>query len=199
MSAFQNDNTFNSMGRMGMDPTDMTQQNLQNTRFANYTLSSFFSENLSDTHVKFATQQPAMMISGSAHGSGIIGAAIDVDSRLLLKTENERALSKLQLMQRPFITIPYLGRGSADPTLELQMLQGERVSEMKSVGTIMDKSFMGYSMFPPDSEREERVNNTSHTIEESALDGWVRGGASSRELAFDSDYSKNSRPSNKSY
>lgn len=199
MSSFKNDNVFNTVGRIGTDPTDMTQQNLQNTRFANYTLSSFFSENLSDSHMKFATQQPAMMISGTARGSGIIGAAIDVDSQLLLKTENERSLSKLQLMQRPFITVPYLGRGSVDPTLELQILQGERVSEMKSVGTIMDKSFMGYSMFPPDEERNERVVNTSHTIEESALDGWVRGGASSREIAFDSDYSKKSRPSNSSY
>lgn len=199
MSEFTRDTTFNSMGRIGMDPVDMTQQNLQNTRFANYTLSSFFSENLSDTHIKFATQQPTMMISGNAHGKGIIGSAIDADSTLMLKTESERSLSKLQLMQRPFITVPYLGRGSCDPTLESQMMQGERVAEKKSVGTVMEKSFMGYSMYPTDADMEERVNNPKHTIEESALEGWVRGGASSRELAYDSDFSKGSRPSNASF
>jgi hypothetical protein len=199
MSSYTNDSTFNSMGRLGMDPTDSTQQNLQNTRFANYTLSSFFSENLSDTHIKFATQQPAMMISGTANGKGIIGSAIDIDSELMHNSENERSMSKLQLMQRPFITVPYLGRGSCDPTLESQMMQGERMSEKKSIKTVMDKSFMGYSMYPTDSNMEERVSDSKHTIEESALNGWVRGGASSREVAQGSDFSRNSRPSNTSF
>lgn len=176
---------FNSQGRLGADQTDATQQNLQNTRFANYMLSSFFSDSASDAHVMFATQQPAMMSSSTVHGGGLSGAAIDTDSRLTIHQQTERSLGRLQLMQRPFLTVPYLGRGSRDPTLESQLLQGEMVAEKKSVGTVMDKSFMGYTMYPADTVAEGRNNDPRSMVEEAALDGWVRGGAPSRAAAFD--------------
>ena len=176
---------FNSQGRLGADATDATQQSLQNTRFANYMLSSFFSDSASDAHVMFATQQPAMMSSGTVYGGGLSGSAVDVDSRLTIHQQNERSLERLQLMQRPFLTVPYLGRGSCDPTLESKMLQGEMVAEKKSVGTVMDKSFMGYAMYPSDAAMEARVSDARNTVEEAALDGWVRGGAPSRAAAFD--------------
>ena len=54
--SFTSDYYFNSMGRIGMDVTDNTQINLQNTRFCNYMLSDYFSNNLTDAHVKFANQ-----------------------------------------------------------------------------------------------------------------------------------------------
>ena len=83
-------------------------------------------------------------------------------------------------MQRPFLTVPYLGRGSVDPALELQMKEGEPMGEKKSVSTVMSQSFMGYTLYPTDNNMEERVSNTQHTVEESAMNGWVRGGADTR-------------------
>jgi hypothetical protein len=97
-----------------------------------------------------------------------------------LKTEQQRPLDKLQLTPRPFLTIPYLGKGSCDPVLESQLLQGELVSDKKSVSTIMEQSFGQYVMYPTDSQMEERVNNPAYTVQEAALDGWVRGGANTR-------------------
>jgi hypothetical protein len=194
MSNYVDDYTFNSMGRIGMDQVDATQQNMQNTRFANYMLSSFFSENTSDAHVKFATQQPMMMVGGTSKGAGLTGATIDTDNDLMFKKDTERDMHKLQLHQRPFITVPYLGRGSCDPTLELQMLQGDMVAEKKSVGTIMDKSFMGYTLYPTDSTMDNRTSNASYTVEEAAMDGWVRGGEASRELGYSGAFSKSTQP-----
>jgi hypothetical protein len=46
----------------------------------------------------------------------------------------------------------------------------------------MDKSFLGYTMHPADSQMEERVTNTKNTVEESALNGWIRGGAPTRDI-----------------
>lgn len=168
--------TFNNMGRIGLDATDLTQRNMHNTRFSNYMLSEFFSDKTTDSQVKFATQQPTMMVSGT----GIAGSVIDVNSMLTLKTEQERPLEKLMLHPRPFLTVPYLGRGSCDPTLESQLQQGEIVSDKKSVSTIMEQSFSNYVMYPTDTNMEERVNNPAYTVEEAALSGWVRGGQSSR-------------------
>jgi hypothetical protein len=186
------DFSFFNMGRIGADAVDNTQRNVYNTRFANYTLSNFFSENISDSHVNFATAQPNVMFTGVS-GVGVNSAGVDVDSLLRLNRTKERHLEKLQLHERPFLTIPYLGKGSCNPVLESQLMQGEPSSDKKSVSTIMSKSFMEYSLYPTDSKMEEQVSNPAHTIQEYAMDGWVRGGILTRELAGDADFRNSAR------
>jgi hypothetical protein len=187
------DYSFFNMGRIGADAVDNTQRNIYNTRFANYTLSSFFSENVSDSHVSFATTQPNVMFSGVS-GVGVNSVGVDVDSVMRLNRTKERSLEKLQLNERPFLTVPYLGKGSCNPTLESQLLQGEHSNDKKSVSTIMTKSFMDYSLYPTDDKMKEQVDNPAHIIQEYALDGWVRGGILTRELAGDADFRKESQP-----
>jgi len=185
---------FNNADRIGADVTDQSQRNVHNTKFSTYTLSNYFSDKTANNHVNFATKQPAVMFSGITHGSGIHNDAVDTESILKLKTEQDHAVEKLQLFQRPFATVPYLGRGSCDPALESQLLHGEMVADKKSESTIMDKSFAKYALYPTDQKMEERVNNAANTIEEAALDGWVRGGASTREMSTDDVMKKNNRP-----
>jgi hypothetical protein len=185
---------FNNMGRIGFDYTDNTQKNMYNTRMANHTLSNFFNDAVSDSHVKFATMQPSVSFNSVNGGSGVGGGVVDFESILKLNVEQERPLEKVQLFPRPFLTIPYLGKGHCDPLLEAQLLQGENSHDKKSVSTIMTKSFAEYAMYPVDSEMQNRVNDTRNTIEESALDGWVRGGVQTRELAQDGAFAKDARP-----
>jgi hypothetical protein len=89
-------------------------------------------------------------------------------------------LEKLDIYSRPFATVPYLGRGSCNPDVESQLLQGETVSDRKSVATIMNQSFMPYTMYPSDDYMTEHVRDPTFTVEEAALAGWVRGGSDSR-------------------
>lgn len=175
---------FNNMGRIGFDYTDNTQKNMYNTRMANYTLSNFFNDAVSDSHVKFATMQPSVSFNGVNGGSGVGGGVVDYESLLKINVEQERSLEKVQLMQRPFATVPYLGRGPGNPEIESQLQQGEIVSQHKSVSTIMEKSFMDYSLYPTDTMMNERVANPTYTVEEAAMDGWVRGGADTRAMAY---------------
>jgi len=184
------------MGNLGQDLPDQTQRNMYNTRFANYTLSNYNGEILSDNHVQFAISQPTVNFNALAFGSGLNGSIVDTDSLLTIKNEQERPLEKTQLFERPFLTVPYLGRGSCDPTLESQLLQGELVSDKKSVSTIMEKSFAKYALYPTDDKMEERVKNPAYTVEESALEGWTRGGVSTREMLTTG---KNTRPGPGSY
>jgi len=177
--------TFNNTARIGADSVDQTQRTVANTQYANHMLTDYFSSTLSDQHVQFAIQQPTMNFNGLANGNGIYNASVDKESMLKLKPTEERSLEKLQLFSRPFITVPYLGRGSCDPALESQLQQGEPVTEKKSVSTIMEKSFGAYSLYPTDSKMENQVKDASHTVEEAAMDGWVRGGMSTREMPSD--------------
>ena len=166
---------FNNMGRIGTDMTDQTQKNQFNTRYGNYMLSNYSNEVASDTSINFAVQQPNVMMNASY---GVNGSLIDVNSSLLLNMENERPLEKLQLMSRPFLTVPYLGKGAVDTTLESQLLQGEASHDRKSVSTIMDQNFSSKSQYILD---ENALKNSSNPIEELAMNGWTRGGNSTRE------------------
>lgn len=169
------DYTFNNMGRIDNDPVDKTQQNLSNLRYANYT--TFSLGNFADSHMKFAMQQPGFVPNGLSFGSGISGSVVDAESILKLKTKEERPYEKLQLLQRPYATVPFLGRGFSNPVLESQLQHGEMIRGRPSVSTVTEQSFLNYSMHPVDDQMQLHVKDTSFTIEESANKDWVRGGA----------------------
>jgi len=103
----------------------------------------------------------------------------------------------LNLVQRPFLTVPYLGKGSCDPAIESQLQQGELSSDKKSTSTVMEQSFMSHSLYPTDDKMKERVKNPAFSVEEVAMDGWVRGGMTTREMSSDKALGKNNRPANK--
>jgi len=170
---------FYQLDRVGDDSVTETQNDLQNSRYANYNTANFFSEFPSDAQIQFATKQPIVTPNSVSFGSGV-GVNVDVDSKLIIQNEQERNLGRLSLIERPFATVPYLGRGSVDPNLESQLLQGEPIADKKSVTTIMSKSFLGYTMYPADSKMVDDATNPKNTIEDSALRGWVRGGADTR-------------------
>ncbi len=180
-------NQFFNMGRIGMDSADFSQKSLMNNRFSEYSTANFFLDDPKRDHVHFATSQPNIMNNAN---NGINPGVVDAESHLLLKREQERSLEKLHLLQRPFLTVPYLGRGTVDPLIESQLRQGEMVSQFKSVNTIMDKSFMDYTMTPTEASRPELRH-----VEEDGLD-WTRGGILSREMAMDGTFVQ-SRPANK--
>lgn len=74
---------FNNMGRLGNDKGDESQRSIQNTKSTNHVLSDYFSDNLSSNHVLFATKQPTVNFNANAHGNGLSGNVIDVNSMLL--------------------------------------------------------------------------------------------------------------------
>lgn len=189
--------SFNNMSRIGYDTNDTSQQNMENTRFSGYVLSNFYNDSsLMDTQVKFASEQPTILTSGLAGGYGIGAGVVDNESSLLLKTEMERSVERLELVQRPFLTVPYLGRGSCDPVIESKLQQGEMVRDHKSLTTISETTYIDYASYPIMSSLKDQLTNPAYSVEEAAMDGWVRGGIASREMMSDSDFSNNYRPSN---
>jgi hypothetical protein len=195
MFEYTSDYTFHQSDRLGNDSVDNTQRTLQNTQYLNSVLSHYSSDRSSTGYVDFATQIPGMMVSGMNGGNGLGGNSVEEESKLFWKTQNERSLEKLQLYERPFLTIPYMGRGSVDPSLESQLMQGENVRGKKSVSTVMEQNFNPLDKYPLDSEKKASFGNT---IEELALDGWTRGGKSARDVQENS-FSKMSKPSNYGY
>jgi hypothetical protein len=195
---FQSDYKFHENARLGNDITDKSQQNVQNTAYLSNVLSHYSSDKMSGSHVEFATQYPGMMTTGMNGGFGLDAAKVDQESNLMWKSDSQRPLEKLQLFPRSFLTVPYLGRGSCDPTLESQLFQGETVRGKKSVSTVMEQNFMPLDTYPLDSGKRSRAGQAKYSVEELALDGWVRGGKATRELE-ENYFSKKSKPSDSGF
>lgn len=156
---------FYNISSLKNDNIDKTQNSIMNTKISNYYVSNYLSESSStkDNHIDFATQEPNIFFNGSMNGTPP-RSLIDIDSTLLLKPVEERSLEKLSLNARPFLTIPYLGRGSVDVTTESQLLQGESSFAPKSVSTVMENSFIPYREINIDEYMKKRIDNYNSTI-----------------------------------
>ena len=77
-------------------------------------------------------------------------------------------------------------------------MQGENVRGKKSVSTVMEQNFLPLDQYPLDSEKRARASEAKYSVEELALDGWVRGGKSTRDLE-ENHFSNNSKPTVSGY
>jgi hypothetical protein len=148
------DYTFFNISRIGNDATDNSQRTIQNTNYSNYMLSNYYGNN--DSFIAFASETPTMNVNGINGGSSVGATKIDGDSQLHIQNEQGRVGGKIQLSERLFATVPYLGRGSCDPILEAQLQQGDVVSGKKSVSTISEMSYMDYAAQYPFIDGEGR-------------------------------------------
>jgi len=186
--AFVTNYSFDNMSRIGNDACFQDQNSIQNMKYANYNLENYFANDCTmKIPIAVATAQPGIMYNGTSPvGSG--GCVVDDSSRLLFGKHNTHPKSKIDLYQRPFMTVPYLGRGSVDPVLESQIQQGEMITNKRTVTGLPEKSYLKYTSTPLQSNIHNRVTNPVYCIESVASDGWIRGGIPSRELTRDREF-----------
>lgn len=180
--------TFDKMSRVGNDNCCISQDEVQNVVACNYLLQNFYSKDCSMKNpIDFATTQPGIMYNGGYNvGNG--GCNIDESSYLQIGTIQTHPRCRIDLYQRPFATVPYLGRGSVNPVVESQIQQGEQQLNKKSINNLGEQSYTHYQQTPLLPSVEKRINNPATSVEGVAVNGWVRGGVPSRELTRDSDY-----------
>jgi hypothetical protein len=180
--------TFQTPSRIGLDDCYKSQTDIQNVASCNYTTQNYFASDCSMKNVQaLATTQPGIMYNGG-YNSSSCGSNIDESSKLQIGTIQTHPRCRIDLFQRPFSTIPYLGRGSVNPIMESQIQQGEQIVNKRSVNNLSEKSYIKYHQTPLLPAVQEQINNPANQIENVASDGWVRGGVPSRELTRDSDY-----------
>lgn len=178
MSAFQ----INQTNRIHDDPCDQTVQARESLG-----PGSYFTTNLvpaASESAAIAYQQPAMI---GAAGYGWSAAQINADSLLRLhavQTNSPHAPIRARVQARPFVTVPYMGRGKGDAMLESQFWQPAWVRSDKSSGTISD-AFYENQFTPMIPHVAQNVQNPAHIIQEDASRGWVRSGIPSRQWVRD--------------
>jgi hypothetical protein len=186
--AFVTNYSFDNMSRIGNDSCFQDQTTIQNMQYANYNLENYFAKDCTmKIPIKLATSQPGIMYNGTSPvGSG--GCVVDESSKLLFGEGDTHIKSKIDLFQRPFATVPYLGRGSVDPVLESQMQQGEMITNKRTVTGLPEKSYLKYTNTPLQPNIQNRVTNPAYCVESVASQGWIRGGIPSRELTRDREF-----------
>jgi hypothetical protein len=180
------DYKFNQASRLGYDRTDLSQRTLQNSEYANYMLDTFRPSCPISNAIDFATSQPNINFKGGYQVS--IGGSNIAESSQLLINNISKPKCRISLLERPYCTVPYLGRGKCDPVLEAQIQQGDFANNKKSINPSSEVSYLQYSQTPMIPTLQATITNPSNLIESNAAEGWIRGGLPSRELARDKEY-----------
>ena len=106
---------FNNLSRIGQDEYNYTQDSIMNNMQASYMLT-----NLNNTNEKKAaqlfTKYPTMNVKGT-NQVGPYGYNVNESSKLL-NSKLTNMNCKINLQERSYLTVPYLGRGNVDVGLE---------------------------------------------------------------------------------
>ena len=180
--------TFDNMSRIGNDNCCIDQNTIQNAQSANYLLQNYFGKDCTMKEAKaLATAQPGINYTGGfSLAAG--GCNVQESSKLLIGGIQTHPRCRIDLFQRPFVTVPFLGRGSVDPSLESQLLQGETITNKRTITKLTEQSYLKYHTTPMIPEVKSTIQDPTHLVEGVAAEGWIRGGLPSRELTKDQNY-----------
>jgi len=178
--------TFDSLSRIGDDVCGISERDMQNQNFGSYLTQNYWeSECNMKKPVHFATTQPNVYYNG---GPGVVAPCyVDDHTDLTIGATQNRPKCRITLVERPFLTIPYLGRGPGKPVLESKLQQGATFTDKKSCKNVTEKSFRTTDVDLVPSLKAT-IQNPSNLVEDVAAPGWIRGGLPSREITRDQDY-----------
>ena len=89
--------------------------------------------------IAFATSQPNIFYNGPQQ-VGLGGCYVNTDSNLKIGTIQTNPKCRVNLQQRPFLTVPFLGRGPSKAGKESRLQQARYSGAKKSSKTIMEKT-----------------------------------------------------------
>ncbi len=180
--------TFNQRTRIGEGACGVSQKNVESARTANHILDNLWPDCPMTKAIDFATSQPDINYTGS-HQLGMGGCNVDASSDLEgLGRGLMHPKCRISLQQRPFATVPYLGRGKSDAVLESRLQQGALGTSRKSVVPAAEMTYETSTPLLP--SLRATVSNPANLVEGVAADGWIRGGVPSRELVRDEEHAK---------
>tara|TARA_B100001057_G_scaffold292267_1_gene292337 strand:+ start:456 stop:1154 length:699 start_codon:yes stop_codon:yes gene_type:complete len=151
----------------------------------NYRTSNHYDcECLMPDTVKTATNLPMVHFK---NGHDVGACAIDDSTQLRVGLTRKYPRCPQQLFTRPYLTVPYMGKGPGDMDIESQLTPGEPTTSKRQCNTLSGIT-IPHQFTPLVDHLEYNVQNPEHLVEEVADDTWIRGGAPSRLVVRDIDY-----------
>lgn len=173
---------FNNTTRIGSEMANLSQRSIQDVNAGNYLLTNYYSHDCNMTQgMSVALSEPSINFKG-AHQLAGGGCNVDTNSELLLGKIQTNPRGRVQLTERLFATVPYLGKGKINPDVETELMTGDMITNKKSITNLSEKSYIPLSHPELIPDLANTISNPKHLVEDVAVDGWIRGGLPSREL-----------------
>lgn len=156
---------------------------IQSASSYEYLVSNNYHKNHNHpNNIEFATQCLDMNFSD---GFGVNPAVIQ-DEKKAGKVQVFN-LDKNQLFTRPFLTIPYMGKGKHYVDNESSLLSGETTTQKRQCNSLAGV-FLEGQFTPLLDNLKETIQNPQHIIPENSNINWIRGGIDTTQIAKDIDY-----------
>ena len=121
----------------------------------------------------------------ASEGFGFDQQEIDNDSMLRNNPTLEgRSRCPLRVQSRPFVTVPFMGKGRGNQELESKLQQSEFVRTGRECGTVSE-NFFETQFVPLIPHLQSNIQNPKNLVPEVASQGWIRGGIPSRQYIRD--------------
>ena len=178
---------FNNNTRINDDKCLRTTTDNQSSNIGSYVLSNYHQCKCSAPQVsKVALSEPSLYYRDGYGHTGINGCNIDADSLMrngqLLTNTN----CKNQLDERPYLTVPYMGRGAGNPCVESVLLSGEDTTQKKQCNKLNNSNINNIIPLVPCIEKN--IQNPQNIIPEIVDHNWIRGGIPSRQLKQNANF-----------
>jgi hypothetical protein len=174
------DRIFDGITRIGTDACDLTNRNKENIAMADYMLENFSTLNTFNNALNLAINQPNILLQGSCKG-GINSNYVDANNVLTFgQTTNMRERGLIQ--QRIFNSVPYLGKGPSNTSLENTLRISPNNLKLKSLDPSSEVTNYNLTYTPLIPSIEATVTNPANYIENIADENWIRGGIPCRLL-----------------
>lgn len=134
--------------------------------------------------IESATENPRINFKD---GMGFDQRNIDVDSKVSFSKVKSEKKHQKQLFERPFKSMPYLGRGYHSVDDE-SFLNSPEITRQSKNCSAMAGVFIENQYTPLIPTLSEHVQNTYHLIPEDNNKKWLRGGIPTRDIVKDIDY-----------
>ena len=173
--------TFNNLARIKEDKSYVSKKDSDNINYSDYTTINFH-DSMNDVE-NVALSQPNINISGVYGPDGNESHVIDSDS-YLKKSELTNLNNKINLQQRPFLTVPYLGKGYCEINVESKLRKGPFTNLPNSCNSITEKT--SNNIVPMVDSVKHSISNPKYLVEGVADPNWVRGGIMTRNYNYSS-------------
>ena len=185
MNLCKNDLKINKKTRLNDDQCYSMSNTQQSVSSGNYMLNNFHSCDCKmDTVISTATENPLMIFRD---GYGVSDCVIDESSKLRVGKVRKYPKCTNQLFERPYITVPYMGRGSGNSKVESKLRPGEDTIQKKQCNTLSG-IYIDNQFTPLVKNLKDNVQDPQNIIQEIVDNKWIRGGISSRQFVKDIDY-----------
>jgi hypothetical protein len=173
---------LNGCASLKCDPGYYTIDNKQSIGSGIYQLSRSNDINNHLDYIDAAIDNPTTNYS---NGFGVSQSLVNEELREGRVEVHKRDTN--QLFTRPFLTVPYIGKGEHNVDAESDLLSGENTKQHKQCNALAGV-FLQNQFTPLIPHLKENIQNVNNLITENIKTDWIRGGIDTSQITKDIDY-----------